>query len=73
MSIVKMFKETMHCIGEFQSRLLLTTLYFVGLGPFALMAGRGDPLHLDDFKNQSSTWLARRPDSGQIEQARQQY
>lgn len=73
MSIVKTFKESMHCIGEFQSRLLLTTLYFVGLGPFALMAGKGDPLKLKDFGDGTTGWLERRPETGQLEQARQQY
>ena len=73
MPIVKTFKESMHCVGEFQSRLLLTTLYFVGLGPFALMAGKGDPLHLKDFDDGRTGWLARRPETGQLEQARQQY
>ncbi len=73
MPIIKTFKESMHCVGEFQSRLLLTTLYFVCLGPFALMAGSGDPLKLKDFADGTTGWYPRRADSGQLEQAGQQY
>ena len=74
MDLLKGPKECMHCIGEFQSRLLLTTLYFVMLGPFSLLAGKDDPLRLTDFSSQRPTgWMPRRPDTGRLEEARQQF
>lgn len=33
-----------HRIGDFQARVLLTSFYYVVLGPFALILRRNDPL-----------------------------
>jgi hypothetical protein len=57
-------------IGHFQSRLLLVVLYFVALGPIALVLRLvSDPLAV---KRTGSTWTARtRPSS--LEAARRQF
>ena len=45
------WKTIAHTIGDFQSRLLLSTFYFVVLGPFALSARAfSDPLKLGPKK-----------------------
>jgi hypothetical protein len=51
------WKAIIHKVGEFQARVILSGLYFVVLGPFAL-ADRilADPLHL---RRTASRWLPR--------------
>jgi hypothetical protein len=51
------WKVIAHKLGEFQARVILSGLYFVVLGPFAV-ADRilADPLHL---RRTASRWLPR--------------
>ncbi|CAN0340928.1 unnamed protein product, partial [Phaeothamnion confervicola] len=62
-------------VGEFQSRLLLTTMYFFILPLFSLMArGSGDPLGLKGFRAQRPHGWLQRPQPGtDLESARQQF
>lgn len=66
--------QSVHAIGEFQSRFILTTFYWIVVPLFALLASLfGDPLALKAFKaGQSSCWFKRRPADNSLESARLQ-
>jgi hypothetical protein len=67
---LKFIKEAFHAVGEFQSRLLLTVLYFVIIPVFAIIAMiSGDPLSLRD----KPSWLKRPQPDTDVESARRQF
>lgn len=72
---MKYLKDSLRAVGEFQSRLLLTTMYFFILPIFSLMArGSGDPLGLKGFRAQRADgWLKREPSVLDLSSARQQF
>ncbi len=61
------------CMGNFQSRVMLTLFYFVIVTPFAiLLKVFGDPLHLKS-RSQPSFWLSRSTSETDLENARNQF
>ena len=66
--------QSVHAIGEFQSRFILTSFYWVVVPLFALLAAlMGDPLALRAFKaGQASCWTRRRKADTSHEAARLQ-
>ena len=71
---MKAIKEALHAVGEFQSRLLLTTLYFFVLPIFSVIAHcAGDPLGLRDFGAGKQTWLKRQAAGSDLESVHRQY
>ena len=55
------WKVIAHVIGDFQARVLLSIMYLVVIGPFAIVARLvSDPLRL---RQAAPTWLPH-PDSG---------
>ncbi len=65
------WKAVAHEIGDFQSRLLLTTFYFTIFAPFALVTRLlGDPLHLR--RPAGTAWRDRQATANGIEDARRQ-
>lgn len=66
------WKRIAHAIGNVQARILLSVLYFILVGPFALPVRLlMDPLAL---RRPSGTtfWLARRPRTVGLDEARKQ-
>jgi hypothetical protein len=60
MAALRVFTER---FGELMSRLLLTVLYFLVLGPFALVYQRfADPLHLRRRPSNWTPWTQRNDD-----------
>jgi hypothetical protein len=67
------WKEIAECIGEFQSRWLLTVFYFTLLAPFGLLLRfASDPLEIYSKPKQSG-WISRRTTDVAIRQGRRQY
>ena len=72
---MKYLKDSLRAVGEFQSRLLLTTLYFFILPLFSLIArGSGDPLGLKGFRApRPEGWLKRAQPDLDIASSRKQF
>ena len=63
---------SLHDIGNFQSRALLTVFYFTVLVPFALLTRLfGDPLRLKE-RGAKTSWLAWSEREASLDSARQQ-
>jgi hypothetical protein len=80
MSIPRRFwrgwRELGVCIGDFQSRLLLTVFYFSVLLPYGLIVHTfGDPLRVrrPGPRTQRSAWTPRQPEEASVERARQMF
>lgn len=59
-------------IGHFQSRFLLSLMYFILVGPFALAFTLfADPLRLQRTRG-AGHWLRREPSAQDMEEARRQ-
>jgi hypothetical protein len=67
------WKRTLGYVGDYQARLLFTTLYFTVLAPVGLILSRfGDPLKVRRSHSDPS-WSHRDPEVADLASARRQF
>jgi len=71
--IWQIWSEFSRRMGSFQSRILLSLLYFMAVTPFAVAAKMlSDPLNLK-FQRRSSWWIPKKESESEIDQFRKQF
>lgn len=67
------WKAFARAVGEFQSRIILTGLYYVALAPFGIVVGwLGDPLRIKSAEP-GSYWKPKPPADENLDAARRQF